>query len=328
MTRPSYELARCTVCGHADANLISTADDIRAEIELLWEFHGARLDVDVPPPRLLDRVAFSEPPPLAVVACKACGLVYRNPTERGHELEQIYADADISEGVLRSLHETQLPAYRAQARRLLTSMGRRGSVLEVGSYVGGFLAAAAEMGLTASGVDVNAAVNRFTRGLGYTVHDGQLDDVIDGRFDAVVIWNTFDQLQDPRATLHAAHRRLRPGGVLALRVPSGAFYARYARRARGRGVSAAWARALLVHNNLLSFPYRVGFTPATLAKLAEECGFTTRRTFGDTLVPIADRWTRTWARLEERLLKSLTRTVLARSAAAAPWFELYAERRD
>jgi hypothetical protein len=56
-------------------------------------------------------------------------------------------------------------------------------------------------------------------------------------------------------------------------------------------------------------------------------GMRVEHVVGDVLVPIADRWTRRWAALEERLVKR----VIAIGAHAstgdkplAPWFELYA----
>src|ERR1051325_6269348 len=106
----SYEPAHCVVCGHTDARIIATQDDLRSEVEALWEFHQARLRPDTPPAHLLDGVAFSQHPPLAVVQCRECGLVYRNPVERQHELTEIYARTTPTPEVLRALHETQLSA--------------------------------------------------------------------------------------------------------------------------------------------------------------------------------------------------------------------------
>jgi SAM-dependent methyltransferase len=92
-------------------------------------------------------------------------------------------------------------------------------VLEVGSYVGAFLAAARDQGLNATGVDINPPVNAFARSLGFRVDDGELESVVAEPVDAVVVWNTFDQLSDPRAVVVEARKRLRAGGLLAIRVP-------------------------------------------------------------------------------------------------------------
>ena len=206
----AYEPARCAVCGHNDAEPLAEPRDIRSEVEDLWAFHQRRLLPNTPTARLMDRVAFSEHPPWRLVRCRECGLVYRNPAERRHELTEIYAREAPTTETLESLHDTQLSSARAEARRLRKVMGRGGSVLEVGSYVGAFLTAARELGLAVQGLDVNASVNAFARGRGFAVHDGDLASLAgEDLFDAIAIWNTFDQVPDPRATLFAAARLLR-----------------------------------------------------------------------------------------------------------------------
>ena len=325
--KPAYELTRCVACGSGESREIADADAMRREVELLWEFHGKRLRPRTPPQRLMDRVAFSEHPPFRLVECIRCGLVYRNPIERDYELAKIYAGTPPAADLLRALHDTQRVAYREQAARLLRVLGRRGSGLEVGSYVGAFLAAAREAGLQMEGLDVNAEVNCFTRRLGFTVHDGDLES-FDGEriLDAIAIWNTFDQLPDPLGTAHAAWRLLRPGGVLAIRVPNGEFYGT-ARRAASRRLIGPLARLALAHNNLLTFPYRYGFTIDALSALLERVGFTVRHVAGDVLVPIADEWTRPWAALEERAVKRALGVVARRRPRWAPWIEVYGGKR-
>jgi SAM-dependent methyltransferase len=323
---PSYELTQCVACGSKDSREIADAEAVRREVELLWAFHGRRLRPSTPSERLMDRVAFSEHPPFRLVECARCGLVYRNPIERSFELDSIYADATPSRELLQGLHDTQRAAYRVQARRLLRALGRRGSGIEIGSYVGAFLAAARNVGLQFEGLDVNAEVNSFTRTLGFTVHDGDLESFAAEReVDAIAIWNTFDQLSDPRAAVNAAWRLLRPGGVFAVRVPNGEFYASL-RGATSNRWAGPLARLALAHNNLLTFPYRYGFTIRSLTRLLERVGFRVQQVQGDVLVPIADEWTRAWASAEERMVK------LALGAAArvrprwAPWIEVYATR--
>jgi len=323
---PAYELTACIACGSKDAIEVADSEAMRREVELLWEFHGHRLRPTTPPERLMDRVAFSEHPPFRIVECARCGLVYRNPIERAYELDSIYADATPSRELLQGLHDTQLPAYRVQARRLLRVLGRRGSGLEVGSYVGAFLAAAREVGFHFEGVDINPEINDFTRSLGFSVHDGDLESLARPQpVDAIAIWNTFDQLPDPRATANAAWRLLQPGGVFVVRVPNGEFYATL-RRGMTRPVTGALARLALAHNNLLTFPYRYGFTIRSLTRLLERVGFTIQHVEGDVLVPIADEWTRHWASIEERLVKRALGVAARRKAKWAPWIEVYSVR--
>jgi hypothetical protein len=110
--------------------------------------------------------------------------------------------------------------------------------------------------------------------------------------------------------------------VLAIRVPNGAFYRRWHRRLGGP--SAPVARAALAHNNLLTFPYRWGFSVSALTGLLAEYGFTVSESLGDVLVPTADSFTKRWARVEEAVAKRLLKRAAGRDSDAAPWFELYA----
>lgn len=317
-SRSSYELTRCVVCGGAEVTEVAGPLDIRDEAERLWAFHMRRLSPRTPPDRLVDRVAFSQPPPWRVVRCDGCGMVYRNPVEHRDELRATYAGAAPARDVLSALHDAQRRTYETQARRLGRLLDRRGSGLEVGSYVGAFLGAARAHGWQFEGLDVSVAVNEFARSQGFVVHDGDLESFRPDRvFDAVAIWNTFDQLPDPRAAIRAAHRLLRSGGVLAIRVPNGDCYVQWRRRLGARAPLGVLATHVLAQNNLLTFPYRFGFTPASLTRLLRELGFQVMRVVPDVLVPTADEWTRRWAVVEESVFKRLTRSLV-------PWFEVYA----
>jgi SAM-dependent methyltransferase len=311
----SYELARCAVCGDADASEVAGPEELRQERELLWQFHMRRLSPRTPPDRLVDRVAFSQPAVWRIVRCRTCGLVYRNPVEKRDALHETYASDEIPDTAFQALHRAQRNASRAQVRRLDRHLTRRGTGLEVGSYVGAFLAAARASRWPFEGLDVNPRVNAFARSLGYTVHDGDLEHFDPKRtFDVIAIWNTFDQLPDPGAAARAVARLLAPNGVLAIRVPNGECYAHWQARLGGRA-----AQAILAHNNLLTFPYRYGFSPASLERLLAGVGFRVERVVSDVLVPTTDEWTRRWARIESRVVKPLTKPW-------APWFEIYARK--
>ena len=321
----AYELARCPVCNGADSHEVAGADDVREEMEALWAFHTRRLRADTPPERLTDRVAFSQTPPLRLVQCARCETVFRNPRERAFEVTDIYADETPTLETLQSLHDTQRGTFDGQVARLTETVGRAGRGLEVGSYAGAFLSASREAGWHFEGLDVNESANEFARSLGHTVTSGDLVSYRTRQpFDAVAIWNCFDQLPDPRTAARAARALLRPGGVIAIRVPNGAFYATLRRRLDG--VAGPVARALLAHNNLLGFPYRHGFTVRSLSLLLEDIGFDVVRIHGDALVPIADEWTRGWAAAEERMVKTAMKAIATLDSDGAPWFEIYAKK--
>jgi 2-polyprenyl-3-methyl-5-hydroxy-6-metoxy-1,4-benzoquinol methylase len=326
MSETSYELAACIVCSSTDAQELVSADDAKGEIEQLWEYHQKRLRPDIPTSHLMDRVAFSQRAPLRLVRCDDCGLVYRNPVERATEVADIYENERPDEAVLRALHDTQRSAYDAQASRLTEVFGRRGTGIEIGSYVGAFLAAARDAGWQFAGVDVNTETNAFTRSLGFQVHDGTIESLdAERRADVVAIWNCLDQLADPSSAVRSARAHLTSGGMLAVRVPNGACYAAF--HPLLRSPLAGVAREWLAQNNLLGFPYRYGFTPTAVTRLVERNGMRVEQVVGDVLVPIADRWTKRWAALEERLVKRLIGAgarISRGDKPLAPWFEVYA----
>jgi len=321
MTR--YEIGDCPACDGSEHTLIAGSDAIRDELEQLWAFHTRRLRGDTPPGRLHDRIAFSQDPPLRLVRCDRCTLLFRNPRERADELVDIYGDEEPDAAALHTLFDNQRQSYRSQARRLARVSGRTGRGLEVGSYVGAFLSAAADIGWDFAGIDVNEAANTFAASRGLNVHTGPIEAADpDTKYDAIAFWNCFDQLPDPRAAASAARQRLRPNGWIAVRVPNGAFYAAW--RARLTTPLRPLARLVLAHNNLLGFPYRHGFSPASLTSLLENAGFRVERIFGDSLVPLADRWTRPWARAEEHAVKAALRPL---PPSRSPWLEAYARAR-
>jgi SAM-dependent methyltransferase len=300
---------------------VANRETILLERERLWEFHDRRLRDGVPPERLMDRVAFSQEPPLRLARCLECEHIYRNPRERIEALGAAYEEDTPDETVLQTLFDTQREAYSSQARRLTEVAGVGGRGLEVGSYVGGFLAAARDAGWAFEGVDISARACAFVARKGFAVTCGEIGDVTTRRpFDVVAIWNTFEQLYDSRAAVNAARGLLRDGGILVVRVPNGSFYEEW--RNRLDGPVAGIAERLLVHNNLLTFPYRQGFSQRSLERLLGEAGFHVVRIFGDTLVPIADEWTTTIGSVEERTVKGAER--LIQRDWNAPWVEVYA----
>jgi hypothetical protein len=217
---------------------------------------------------------------------------------------------------------------RRPAAALRRIVGRGAAGLEVGSYVGAFLSAARDEGFQFEGLDINPDVNAFVRSLGFAAHDGELHSFEARRtYEVVAIWNTFDQLADPRGALLRAAGLLASKGMLVVRVPNGAFYAAHRRHLENASPRRRWAaRLLLAQNNLLGFPYRWGFTPRALRTLMGEAGFVVEHLRGDVLVPTADEWTRRWARIEELAVKRLLGWAARRRPSLAPWFEVYARR--
>ncbi|MGH7652866.1 MAG: methyltransferase domain-containing protein [Gemmatimonadaceae bacterium] len=322
--KTTYELTGCTICGGITSAQIATREDLDEEMVRLWTFHSRRLRHPVPPKYLTDRLVFSQSPALRLMQCADCSHLYRSPRENAASVVRAYADAPLSESVYESLFENQCRSYAAQAGRLRRCSKHVESGLEVGSYMGGFLAAAAAEGMSFTGIDVNDSTVSFGARRGLRITTGSLEEVsASAEYDAIAIWNTFEQLPDVRSAARICRRLLRDGGVLAVRVPNAGFYSRWRRHLVG--ALAGIAERVLAHNNLLGFPYREGFTERSMSRLLDDAGFTIRRVYGDTLVPVADQWTKPIAAADERLTKTLQR--IFQRGWGAPWVETYAVAR-
>lgn len=323
--------AACPICDGRDFFTVATVGHVSAETRWLALFHRRRLRSRVrdDTEALSDRADFTQDYATAICACKRCGQLLRNPRPPESRILGAYKNDEYGAERLAALHAAQHELFRKKTAWLagFTRGGAQRGV-EVGSFVGGFLAAAREVGWQITGVDPGLEVTDFCRARGLPVVRGRLEelDIPEGSLDLVAIWNTFDQLATPDQVLAAARRLLRRRGLLVVRVPNGAFY-RSAERIIDRAPRpvARAVRTALAWNNLLAFPYLHGYTPETLERLMRGAGFCPVARRGDTLVRLADADTRRWAAWEERLVKLGLAAVAHVLRDAAPWLDVVFE---
>ncbi|PYQ26044.1 MAG: hypothetical protein DMF56_25705 [Acidobacteria bacterium] len=260
--------------------------EIEAELHARNRFFARRLEQRFSHEELRDVTNVVLGTPAAVMRCSRCGILIRDaaPDEDVFRHDQYGAD------VLERLHETHVRAFRAKAidyRPLLPSGAR---VIEVGSYVGGFLSVAEEWGWRAIGTDIGCDVVRFCRRRGLDARCLELRDCA-LEVDAVFIWNCFEQLASPHEMLTNARRLLHDSGLLVIRVPDAAFYVQ-----RRKDQSAF---PLLAYNGLLGWPHRFGYDIAALRGLVEKHRFTFLRALRrEAIRPLRDAL-HSWAREEE-----------------------------
>lgn len=328
----------CLLCGGSEFIVVAGPSDIAAQQSYLKRFHQRRLveslSAEARRASLTDRVSFTHNYETFIVACRACGLLCRNPHPPAEAIIEAYADDHYEQDHLQGEFSSQLTWARAKipivAAHLAASRSPR--MIEVGSFVGGFLEAARERGWDITGVDPGEAVVRFCRGRDLPVFKGTLEESFHSsdEVDAVFIWNTFDQLPDPRPLLATIARLLKPGGLLVIRIPHGDCY----RFAMEFAEAHPWMRkplyAGLAWNNLLSFPYLYGYGLATLDGLVGGFGLVREAVYPDTLMTATVAGMKWWVTLEEGLVKRLCRATntLARwmgdsSWGSATWLDVY-----
>lgn len=178
-----------------------------------------------------------------VVVCTECDMVFVSPVrvrglnlsaEQLEEADRLRSSTELSD--LDGCWEMQFLACE-QARtapgntydhvfdRLRRHLGDGGGrrLLDFGAGWGQFTQAAADDGWDAVGIEPTPGRALYAReALGLDVRTTTLtpDLFPDDHFDAVVSLQVFEHLEDPAAELAAIARVLRPGGILAIEVPS------------------------------------------------------------------------------------------------------------
>ena len=163
-----------------------------------------------------------------VMRCQKCGVVYVNPRPSRSEIGQYYPPEYTPHdwAVRSNRHWWSRLDYRyGLDKRCRTVMRyrRSGRLLDVGCATGEFLARARELGWEVYGTELSVRAAAYARKQwGLEVFVGEIEAVPfpDGFFDAITLWNVFEHLFDPSASLAKMSSLLAAGGVLVMTVPN------------------------------------------------------------------------------------------------------------
>jgi len=202
--------------------------------------------------------------PQCVTVCNGCGLGRLHPlpdaeTVRGYYPNEYYGEPGVK---FQPLVEGLVRAVGARHVAFLTAGIPDGArVLDVGCGRGVILGALADRGYEVHGIEISeeAASGADARASVRIAPTVAAADYPEDYFDQVIIWHVFEHLADPRGTLDAVRRILKPGGRLIVAVPN---FSSLQARASG----AAWFH-LDLPRHLYQFPL------AGLKTLLDRTGF-------------------------------------------------------
>lgn len=184
----------CALCGRLDAVQPHFTEGSRGRTELPW-----------------------------VVRCTRCDLVFAHPQPTDDELRAIYDDEYYEQFGFAGrrppagLVFTKQATYASLLERAEAHLPANArELLDVGCGLGFSLLAASARGWTATGIDPLAPTDPALVP-GRTMVRGTLENAgLSGRFDLVTLVDAIEHVRDPRSTIAAAKKALRPGGLLAL----------------------------------------------------------------------------------------------------------------
>lgn len=170
------------------------------------------------------------PEEVALVRCRACGLMYLNPRPSPDEIDAYYpaeygpfrpAIEDERYAPMRWMRRRKL----VQRRHLVERYSGRttGRILDVGCATGIFLHEMASAGWQAVGVEpVTHAAEYAQARFGLEIFSGTLAQAPyeSGSFDVVTFWDVLEHTFSPAQELAHAARLLAPGGLVAINVPN------------------------------------------------------------------------------------------------------------
>lgn len=177
--------------------------------------------------------------------CRECGTVQQPSLPSAGELADLYREME-DDGYM-----DEEPGRRATAARLLELVERRrrpGRLLEIGCGHGLLLDEARRRGWRVRGLELSASSRGHARDvLGLDVRDErieQLDPREAGSWDAVLLVDVLEHLDDPAGALRRCHELLTPGGVLCVVTPDPSSLT-------ARAAGARWWGLLPAHTHLL-----------------------------------------------------------------------------
>lgn len=156
--------------------------------------------------------------------CRSCGFVAQFPGPgRGLLGSDAYADGydlDFS-----ATQEFKYPRHRRGLQDILgrlAAIRKDGDVLDVGCGDGQFLTLLAGAGYRCQGIEPSRLAAYAAQKSGARVQRGFYDEEAypAGTFDVITMIQVLEHMPAPRASLAAAWRHLRPGGLMIIEVPS------------------------------------------------------------------------------------------------------------
>jgi 2-polyprenyl-3-methyl-5-hydroxy-6-metoxy-1,4-benzoquinol methylase len=150
-----------------------------------------------------------------IAECLECGLARTFPVPDTSQYERGYFVTTGLHGEFTGGYED---AWSADIARFVRSRSSGVKLLDVGCNVGNLVAAAAQEGFAAEGIDIDPVAIRAGRSRGRNVRLMRIEDV-EGSVDAVVLNHVLEHVLELRGFLSAVERTLVPGGRMFVFVP-------------------------------------------------------------------------------------------------------------
>ena len=216
-----------------------------------------------------------------ICECAPCGYVFDNPRPTVEELVTFYSQPTKYDSWL--AEEEARDRLWERRLQLLLRVLKPGPLLDVGAGIGQFLKVARPHFSSVSGTEVSESAIEIARkkyGLELLRGEIQAIDFGTAQFDNVTVFHVLEHVPNPRLVIEKCAQLLAPGGVLAIAVPNDILSLRTKAKRLLRSVgirkfqkAGKLGLPRIVLDGSITEIHLSHFTPASLQRLVERCGF-------------------------------------------------------
>lgn len=203
--KKSFETVVCTICGSGKYSVIYVADyNLEKDKDLAQKFRASGDEL------LVEQL----------VKCADCGLVFINPRLKSSLVTKGYEEG--SDEVFVSQAPARERTFSKALKRIEKYIPHKGTVLDIGTAGGSFLAAAKKRGWKVSGCELNVWMAKWgnahyalniKQGTVFEQHYPAVS------FDMVTLWDVIEHTPDPAKVVKECNRILKPRGLLVINYP-------------------------------------------------------------------------------------------------------------
>lgn len=224
--------------------------------------------------------AWFEDGSVKVAECSACHFKFLNPYVSPESMVEIYSSTESMTQANEKLgryyenfETSETKKYFEHCVKVLSNLAGPGELLDIGCGRGKFLQVAKDAGWKVTGLEpAKEHADYANRVQGFNVLNTSIENAFlgDERFDVVTLWDVIEHLDHPKEILNKISKSIKPGGYLLLATPNQKSLIHFLARTLYVASVGAIKKPL---SFLFVQEHVLYFTPKSLTKMVEECGF-------------------------------------------------------
>ena len=165
-----------------------------------------------------------------VFTCSVCGFSFtqEHPAEDAignyYESEEYISHSDTSRGLVNKIYRFVRSTMLKRKRKIIRKATglSTGSILDIGTGTGHFVAEMKRAGWVVSGVEINekarnSAKERFGVDI---IPPSEINSLESGRFDCITMWHVLEHFSDLKSYINQIRRLLRSSGTCVIALPN------------------------------------------------------------------------------------------------------------